>query len=80
MVAGKSPGYLAEVRDCGSGPVEANARLIAAAPDLLNAAIHALETLDSKHDFSSAKWRQMHYVVFYELFDAITRATGENNE
>jgi hypothetical protein len=37
MIAGAKPGYLAEVRNCGSGDVEANARLIAAAPDLLDA-------------------------------------------
>lgn len=37
MVAGAKPGYLAEVRDCGSGCVKANARLIAAAPELLEA-------------------------------------------
>lgn len=36
MISGSKPGYLAEVRDCGSGDVEANARLIAAAPELLN--------------------------------------------
>ena len=34
MIAGAKPGYLAEVRDCGSGDVRANAHLIAAAPDL----------------------------------------------
>lgn len=37
MIAGARPGYLAEVRDCGSGDVSANAQLIAAAPDLLEA-------------------------------------------
>ena len=37
MIAGANPGYLAEVRDCGSGDVCANARLIAAAPELLDA-------------------------------------------
>jgi hypothetical protein len=37
MISGALPGYLAEVRDCGSGDVAANARLIAAAPDLLEA-------------------------------------------
>lgn len=37
MIAGGKPGYLAEVRDCGSGDVCANARLIAAAPELLAA-------------------------------------------
>lgn len=37
FIAGAKPGYLAEVRDCGSGDVADNARLIAAAPDLLSA-------------------------------------------
>lgn len=37
FIAGAKPGYLAEVRDCGSGDVAANARLIAAAPDMLQA-------------------------------------------
>lgn len=32
---GAESGYLAEVLDCGSGDVAANARLIAAAPELL---------------------------------------------
>lgn len=36
MIAGSKPGYLAEVRDCGSGNVQSNARLIAAAPELLD--------------------------------------------
>lgn len=35
MISGAMPGYLAEVRDCGSGDVRANAELIASAPDLL---------------------------------------------
>lgn len=38
MIASAKPGYLAEVRDCGSGDVQANARLISAAPGLLAAA------------------------------------------
>ena len=38
MIAGSKPGYLAEVRDCGNGDIAKNARLIAAAPDLLRAA------------------------------------------
>lgn len=37
MIAGAKPGYLAEVRDCGGGFAAANARLIAAAPELLDA-------------------------------------------
>ncbi len=43
MIAGEKPGYLAEVRDCGSGDVIANARLIAAAPDLLEALQYAIK-------------------------------------
>lgn len=39
VIAGSKPGYLAEVRDCGSGDVGANARLIAAAPELLAALV-----------------------------------------
>lgn len=35
MIAGATPGYLAEVRDCGSGDVAANANLIAQAPEML---------------------------------------------
>lgn len=35
MITGAKPGYLAEVRDCGSGDVQENANLIAAAPELL---------------------------------------------
>lgn len=35
VIAGAKPGYLAEVRDCGSGDVVANAMLISAAPELL---------------------------------------------
>ena len=42
MIAGANPGYLAEVRDCGSGDVRANARLIAAAPDMAEALEKAL--------------------------------------
>ena len=42
MIAGGRPGYLAEIRDCGSGDVRANARLVAAAPDLLQALQRAI--------------------------------------
>ncbi len=42
MIAGAKPGYLAEVRDCGSGDVRANTHLIAAAPDLYAALEKAL--------------------------------------
>ena len=43
MIAGGLPGYLAEVRDCGSGDVAANARLIAAAPELLAACLEVAQ-------------------------------------
>lgn len=39
VIAGAKPGYLAEVRDCGSGDVVANAMLISAAPELLVALV-----------------------------------------
>lgn len=45
MIAGSTPGYIAEVRDCGSGNVEANARLIAAAPELFDALENLLACL-----------------------------------
>jgi hypothetical protein len=48
MISGAKPGYLAEVRDCGSGDVQANARLIAAAPDLLEA-LQNLFDADMEH-------------------------------
>ena len=37
MIAGGKPGYIAEVRDCGSGDVGANASIMAASLDLLDA-------------------------------------------
>ena len=47
MIAGSKHGYLAEVRDCGSGDVKANAHLIAAAPDLYDALDSLLSAIDS---------------------------------
>jgi hypothetical protein len=46
MIAGGKPGYLAEIRDCGSGDVTANARLVAAAPELLAALQQCADYLD----------------------------------
>lgn len=54
-VKGAIPGYLAEVRDCGSGDVVANARLIAAAPELLRAAIAALHYM-RLHKYADQAW------------------------
>jgi hypothetical protein len=53
MISGAKPGYLAEVRDCGSGDVAANAKLIAAAPDLL-AAIEAMRVAGGAAEFQAA--------------------------
>lgn len=50
MIAGAKPGYLAEVRDCGSGDVHANARLIAAAPELLEMLYIALPFIEDAKD------------------------------
>lgn len=51
MIAGARPGYLAEVRDCGSGDVEANAHLIASAPDLLAALESLLAQADQQNSY-----------------------------
>ena len=68
MISGANPGYLAEVRDCGSGDVQANARLIAAAPDLLDALKDALCALECcGKDYPAASKAKA----------AIAKATGE---
>jgi hypothetical protein len=74
MISGALPGYLAEVRDCGSGDVAANARLIAAAPDLLE----ALKLCESN---ISSLLASAHPKVYGEWLTvvraAIAKATGE---
>lgn len=74
MIAGAIPGYLAEVRDCGSGDVEANARLIAAAPELLVALEHIKEYWNrdqNEQAMSDALWH-----IIETADDAIAKATG----
>ena len=69
MIAGSKPGYLADVRDCGSGDVTANARLIAAAPDLLAC---LLDVLDADGDLD--------VMDFDRYRAAIAKATGGDHE
>ena len=72
MISGSKPGYLAEVRDCGSGDVKANAHLIAAAPDLLEALEEAISMLGSRliKDTFGYDWHE-------KATAAIARARGE---
>lgn len=45
MIAGAKPGYLAEVRDCGSGEVSANAEFIVRACNSHDALVAALKSV-----------------------------------
>ena len=54
-------------------PVEANARLIAAAPDLLE----ALESIVSDHDFCGDEWGSRRDAWIETARAAIAKATGE---
>ena len=80
MISGAKPGYLAEVRDCGSGDVAANAKLIAAAPDLL-AAIEAMRVAGGAAEFQAAfdrakKLAMVH--ICYENTGACTSVSRPN--
>lgn len=48
MIAGGLPGYLAEVRDCGSGNVSGNARFIAASRQLVPAMADRIKALEAQ--------------------------------
>lgn len=81
VIAGAKPGYLAEVRDCGSGDVGANARLIAAAPDLLEALKGVLAIVSDSQGVAgyhlngnTAEWDEFDEVD--AAIDAIAKATG----
>lgn len=69
MIAGAKPGYVAEVRDCGSGDVAANGRLIAAAPELLEALQLVLDTAEN------GGWPGATLVV---VKGAVEKAVGHN--
>jgi hypothetical protein len=45
MIAGAKPGYLAEIRDCGSGDVQANAEFIVRACNVHDALVAALQAI-----------------------------------
>jgi hypothetical protein len=71
MIAGGRPGYLAEVRDCGSGNVIANSLLISAAPDLLQVAKNFVEW------FECDRIADKPTVELEQARAAIAKATGE---
>ena len=70
MISGSKPGYLAEVRDCGSGDVKSNARLIAAAPEMLE-----VLQLCRQHMYDHASNTPDN--AFEKLCAVIAKATGE---
>ena len=69
MISGGGPGYLAEVRDLGVGEVEANAFLISAAPEILEALIDAINLIETICSFEGDSIRKARA--------AIARARGE---
>jgi len=74
-----SPDELTAHRINGTDPAEANARLIAAAPDLLTAGEKALHELDAAiRCVSHAETRTEMQAVADELRAAITKATPED--
>ena len=79
MIAGGRPGYLAEMRDCGSGDVKANARLIAAAPDLLAALVSVYEDWKTISGIDHGAGDEYEDVrnIDAQARQAIAKATGE---
>ena len=67
IIAGERPRYLAEVGDCGSGCAAANANLIAAAPELLE----ALEMVMRRGRIDDSE------EAMNQVAAAITKAKGE---
>ena len=79
MIAGATPGYLAEVRDCGSGDVQANALLIADSPDLLDALRELLAVAPSTPPAAGliVGIEQRHRAALDAARAAIKKATGD---
>ena len=77
MISGSKPGYLAEIRDCGTGDVVANAQLIAAAPDLFEALHTALPFVE---DALEDEFYKEHHVrkAINEIMAAINKARGKS--
>ena len=73
MIAGAKPGYLAEVRDCGSGDVRANAHLIAAAPDLYAALEWAAQNAEESEAGRDSEW----YANLERCNAALAKARGQ---
>lgn len=77
MIAGSLPGYLAEVRDCGSGDAQANARLIAAAPELLGELIKITDAYAEAMKDAGVTHYPEALVVVRHARAAIAKARGE---
>lgn len=78
MIAGATPGYLAEVRDCGSGDVAANARLMAAAPRL--AAVLERLLLIINESAGVAGYHLNGAIAEWDEFEEITEASAALEE
>ena len=84
MVGGGDDGSMivADIRtdDYWDGVVAANARLIAAAPDLLDAFMQATILLKHAHDDANALESQYAVETADAMTAALTKAIGENQE
>jgi hypothetical protein len=88
MIAGARPGFIAEVRDCGSGDVQSNAQLLGAAWSLLQSlkwavgmaeeAILARQASDDPEDTDEATLA-MHREELAKAHAVIAQATGGHN-
>jgi hypothetical protein len=75
MIVGSKPGYLAEIRNCGSGDVQANANLIAAAPDMYDALKELCRYADDSND---CQYGTLSTRLVKDIAEAaLTKARGE---